>query len=84
MLVRVHEDQALSVKCVYEWLALFPEGRESASDKTRSGRPVTSFSDENTEKVRKLITKDRRLIVCMIADELQINLESMRQIVTSI
>ncbi|GFU77003.1 hypothetical protein TNCV_4521591 [Trichonephila clavipes] len=35
MLARVHEDQALSMKCVYEWLTSFQEGRESASDKIR-------------------------------------------------
>ncbi|GFW47372.1 hypothetical protein TNCV_335421 [Trichonephila clavipes] len=32
------------------------------------------------EKVRKLISKDHRLTVLMIADELLINRESMRQI----
>ncbi|CAL1274183.1 unnamed protein product [Larinioides sclopetarius] len=43
---------------------------------------ATSVSDENSEKMRKLITKDRRLTVRMIADELQINLESVQQIVS--
>ncbi|GFX21895.1 hypothetical protein TNCV_2311731 [Trichonephila clavipes] len=47
ILVRVHEDQALSMKCVYQWYTRFREGRESVSDKTRSGKPVT-------------LTKDRR------------------------
>jgi len=82
MLVRVYEDQAVSMKCVYEWFARFREGRESVSDNPRSGRPATSVSDENIVKVRKLITNDRRLTVRMIADELQINRESVRQIVT--
>ncbi|GFX77548.1 hypothetical protein TNCV_4025981 [Trichonephila clavipes] len=66
MLVHVHEDHALLMKCVYEWLARFREGLESVSGKTRSGRPATSVNDENIEKVRKLITKDRRLTVRMI------------------
>ncbi|GFT39352.1 hypothetical protein TNCV_2422601 [Trichonephila clavipes] len=69
MLVRVHENQVLSMKCVNEWFARFREGRESASDKTRSGRQVT-VCGENIEKVWKLIMKDRRLTVRMIADEL--------------
>ncbi|GFT86531.1 alpha-2 adrenergic receptor [Trichonephila clavipes] len=51
------------------------EGRESVSDKTRSERPAISVNDENNEKVRKLITKDRRLIVRMMAHELHINHE---------
>ncbi|GFS49753.1 hypothetical protein TNCV_4344471 [Trichonephila clavipes] len=31
MLVRVYEDQALSMKCVYKWFARFPKGRENVS-----------------------------------------------------
>ncbi|GFT87871.1 uncharacterized protein TNCV_799771 [Trichonephila clavipes] len=81
-IVRVHEHQALSMKCVYECFARFRKGRKSVSDKTRCGRPATSVSDENIEKVRKLITKDCQSTVRMIADELQINRESVRQIVT--
>ncbi|GFT21551.1 hypothetical protein TNCV_2307721 [Trichonephila clavipes] len=46
---------------VYEWFARISEGRERVSDNSRSERSVTSVSNENTEKVSKLITKDRRL-----------------------
>ncbi|GFV63249.1 HTH_48 domain-containing protein [Trichonephila clavipes] len=67
MLVRVHEDRALSMKCVYDWFACFREDRGSVCDKTRSGSPATSVSDENIEKVTKLITKDRRLTGQMTA-----------------
>ncbi|GFW76357.1 hypothetical protein TNCV_1581361 [Trichonephila clavipes] len=77
MLERVHEDQALSMKRVYEWLAHFREGQVSVSDKTRSRKPVTSVSDENIEKVRKLTTKDSRLNMCLIADKLQFDCESV-------
>ncbi|GFS79450.1 protein GVQW3 [Trichonephila clavipes] len=73
--MRVHEDQALSMKCVYEWYTPFREGRKSVSDK--SEKPTTSISDENIKKVRKLITKDHQLTVRMIA-KLQINRESVR------
>ncbi|GFX05840.1 hypothetical protein TNCV_1662791 [Trichonephila clavipes] len=36
MLVRVHEDQALFIKC---WFAHFRKGRRIVFDKTSSGRP---------------------------------------------
>ncbi|GFW09336.1 hypothetical protein TNCV_4276641 [Trichonephila clavipes] len=55
--------------CVYEsveWFACFREGRESVFDNTRRERLVASASNE-TLKVRKLITKGRRLTVRMIA-----------------
>ncbi|GFU86729.1 uncharacterized protein TNCV_1631751 [Trichonephila clavipes] len=38
------------MKCVYQWFGRFQEGWESVSDKTRSGRPTISTSDENMEK----------------------------------
>ncbi|GFV66380.1 protein GVQW3 [Trichonephila clavipes] len=66
ILIRIYEDQTLSMKCMYEWFTRFREGRESVSDNLRSERPVTSVRDENIEKVSKLITKDRRLTVRMI------------------
>ncbi|GFY11050.1 HTH_48 domain-containing protein [Trichonephila clavipes] len=80
MLVHVHEDQALSMKYVYKWFVHFQEGRESVSDKACSRRPATSISDENIEKVRKLIKKDHRLTLLMIPDELQINYKSLPSI----
>ncbi|GFW92914.1 uncharacterized protein TNCV_3495471 [Trichonephila clavipes] len=55
MRVRVYEDQALSMKCVYEWFTRFREGRESVSDNTRSERPLASISDENIEKMNNLV-----------------------------
>ncbi|GFT67228.1 uncharacterized protein TNCV_783701 [Trichonephila clavipes] len=74
MLVCIHEYQALSMKCLLQWLARFQEDGEKVSDKTHSERPATSVSDESIEKVRKLTVR-------MIADELQINRESVRQII---
>ncbi|GFT75752.1 hypothetical protein TNCV_3125471 [Trichonephila clavipes] len=84
MIVRVHEYQVFSMRCVYEWFTRNQEGRENVSDKTRSGRPATSVSDENIEKVRKLITKDRPLTARMIGDEAQINCESVNKSLSSI
>ncbi|GFW43290.1 hypothetical protein TNCV_2923381 [Trichonephila clavipes] len=50
MVVRVYENQALSMKGVYEWFARFRENRESASHNRCSERPVTSINDENIQK----------------------------------
>ncbi|GFY15661.1 hypothetical protein TNCV_1283091 [Trichonephila clavipes] len=72
MLVRVYEDQELSMKSVYEWFTRFRNARKK-SDNPRGGRLATSVSDENIEKIRQLITKDRQLTVRMIVGELQID-----------
>ncbi|GFT76086.1 hypothetical protein TNCV_1255651 [Trichonephila clavipes] len=63
MLVRVHEDQALYMKCVYEWLAHFREGSESVSDKICSGRPGTSVSDKSIKKETLFSHPDSRQLV---------------------
>ncbi|GFV67010.1 hypothetical protein TNCV_356961 [Trichonephila clavipes] len=82
ILVRSHEDLALSMKCVYEGFARFRESRESVSDNTvAKDRRPPSAAKALREKVKKLIAKDRRLTVRMMAEELQINRESVRQIV---
>ncbi|GFV89251.1 transposable element Tcb1 transposase [Trichonephila clavipes] len=54
MMVRVYEDQALSVKCVYEWFTRFQEGMQSVSDNPYSRRLAISVSDENIEKGREI------------------------------
>ncbi|GFY32725.1 hypothetical protein TNCV_4638311 [Trichonephila clavipes] len=61
------ELELMTRQCKYEWFTRFREGRERVSDKTHSDRQATSVSNENIEKVRKLITKDPRLTVHMIA-----------------
>ncbi|GFV15497.1 hypothetical protein TNCV_4835231 [Trichonephila clavipes] len=59
MLVRVYGDQALSMKCVYEWFTLFQKGQEIVSDNLRSERLATSFSDENIERERERERKSK-------------------------
>ncbi|GFV49879.1 uncharacterized protein TNCV_1391611 [Trichonephila clavipes] len=53
-------------------------------DNPCSGGLANSVSDKKIEKVRKLITEARQLTMGIIADELQINSESVRQIATQI
>jgi len=64
---------------VFEWHKLFSEGRESAKD-DRPSRPRTVVTDDNTEKVRDVIRKDRRLGVRSVAEEVNLDRESVRRI----
>ena len=48
------------------------------SGSRRSGRPSTSRTADNVERVKRMVRVDRRLTVQMIADELEIN----RKIIT--
>ena len=47
-----------------------------------SGRPSTSRTDENVERVRQKVRSNRRLTVRMIADELGMNSERVWRIIT--
>lgn len=81
MLVHVYGQDAVSRKCVYEWFVRLRAGRESVEDEPRSGRPCTSRTPENTERVRVLLTNDRRLTLRLIAEELGISKDTVGTIV---
>ena len=75
LLQKVYGDNTMSRTRLFEWLRRFKEGREEMEDDHRSGRPSTSRSDENVERVRQKVRSDRRLTVRMIANELGMNSE---------
>ncbi|GFY19759.1 hypothetical protein TNCV_4649311 [Trichonephila clavipes] len=50
ILVRVYEDQTLSIEYAYEWFTRFREGGECVTGNSRNGRQAISVSDENIEK----------------------------------
>jgi Mn-dependent DtxR family transcriptional regulator len=51
-------------------------------DDKRPGRPVTMKTDETVDKVRTLVRNDHRLSIRMIAEELNVDKETVRQILT--
>jgi hypothetical protein len=67
---------------VFEWYRRFLGGREDVVDDERPRRPVTMKTDENVDKVRTLIRNDRRLSIGMIAEELNVDKGTVRQILT--
>ncbi|GBM61111.1 hypothetical protein AVEN_234903-1 [Araneus ventricosus] len=64
---------AVSKKCVFEWFKRFRDGKEDVEDEPRSGRPPTSTTPDNIERVRRMLADDRRLSLRMIAEELKIS-----------
>jgi len=55
MLKLVYGDVAVNMKTVYKWFERFRNGCESVEDEERSGRPSTSKSQENAERVSEMI-----------------------------
>jgi DNA-directed RNA polymerase sigma subunit (sigma70/sigma32) len=51
-------------------------------DDERPGCPVTMKTDENMDKVRTLVRNDRHLSIRMITEEINVDKETVRQILT--
>jgi hypothetical protein len=62
----------------------FSEGRESATDEERSGRPATSRIEENIAKVRQIMCENRWLSVRSIAKQANIDREPVRKMLTKV
>jgi len=84
MLVQVYGDNAVKKTAVHEWLKRFSEGREIVTDKERSGWPATSRTEENIAKVCQIVHENRRLTVRSIAEQVNIDRETVRKILTEI
>jgi len=82
MLVQVYGVNAMKKTAVYMWVKRFSEGRESVTDEERSGRPATSRTEENTAKSRQILRENRRLTVRSIAEQVNIDRETVRKILT--
>jgi len=67
---------------VYKWVKRFSEGRESVTDEERSGWPATSRTEENIAKIRQIVRENRRLTVRSIAEQVIIDRETVRKILT--
>ena len=58
----------------------FKEGREYVGDDPNSGHPSTAKTQENVEKVVRIVRGDRQLSIRAISEITNINKESVRQI----
>ena len=81
MLVQVSRDNAMKKTAVYKWVKRFSERRESVTD-DRSGRPAMSRTEEKIVKVRQVVRKNRRPTVRSIAEQVNIDRETVRKILT--
>jgi len=67
---------------VYKWVKRFSEGKEGVTDEERSGLPATSRTGQNIAKVRQIVHENRRLAVRSIAEQVNVDRETVRKILT--
>jgi len=82
MLVQVYRDNAVKKTAVYKWVKHFSEWRESVTDEERLGWPATSRTEENIAKVHQTVRENHWLTVRGIAEQVNINRETVRKILT--
>ena len=80
MLRDVYEDSFMSRTRVFEWHKRFVEGGDDVEDDLKSGRRCTSTTDTNIEKVWQLVCSERRLEICVTANEVGMDKEMVRTI----
>jgi len=83
MLKLFYGGAAVTMKVVYKWFERFRNGYESVEDEERSGRPSTSKTQENVEKVSEMIRSNGRMIITEISEDLNISYGSVQNILTT-
>jgi len=63
LLKKIYGDECLSRTQVFERFKRFKEGMEEIGDDQRPGRPSTSKTDVNIEKVGEIVRQNRRLSI---------------------
>jgi hypothetical protein len=73
-------ENAMKNSSVFEWHRQFREGWEDVQDYPRSGQPKMQRTDANLDRIWTLVSPDRRLGVTLIAEEANMNRETVQQI----
>ena len=79
---RAYGEHSLSRAQVFRWHKSFLEGREQVEDEPHAGRPSTSKTDDNVERVRSLVRSYHQLTLRMISSELNLNQFTIHHILT--
>jgi len=82
LLTEAYGEDCMSRARVFKWHKRFSEGRESVKDDDRPGCPRTAATDDSIEKVRDVIRKDRRLGVRAVTEEVNMDRERVRRILS--
>jgi transposase len=80
LFTEAYGEDCMSRARVFEWHKRFSEVRESLKYDDGPDRPRTAFTDDKTEIMRDMFRKDRRLGVRAVAEEVNLERESVRRI----
>ena len=84
ILTKAYSESAMSKTRAHEWYKRFQDGREDVEYDERPGRPSTSTTDENVEKVKEMVMNDRRITIREFADDFGISTGSCHEIFSNV
>ena len=84
MLKKAYGESSMSKTRVYEWYKRFQDGREDVEDDEHLGRPSTSTTHENVERVKEMVMNDRRITIREVADDVGISIGSCHKIFSDV
>ncbi|XP_032690622.1 uncharacterized protein LOC116853602 [Odontomachus brunneus] len=73
-------ESSMNKTSIYKWYKCFQKSREDVKDDERPGRSSTSTTDDNVEKVKKMIMNNRRITIREVADDIGIPFGSCQAI----
>nr|XP_018896053.1 PREDICTED: putative uncharacterized protein FLJ37770 [Bemisia tabaci] len=82
MIRKAFGTDSMSKSNIYEWYNRFKSGRETVASDPRSGRPSSTNSPDNVEKVREAIAQDSRLAMRELEKQLNIPKTVVAEILT--
>lgn len=82
MIRKAFGTDSMSKSNIYEWYNRFKSGRETVASDPRSGRPSSTNSPDNVEKVREAIAQDSRLTMRELEKQLNIPKTVVAEILT--
>ncbi|MEW8547187.1 MAG: hypothetical protein AB2693_27055 [Candidatus Thiodiazotropha sp.] len=83
MIQQAYGEKAMSKTRIYEWYGAFSAGRSNPLHSVGAGRPTTSKTSKNVERVKQLIDEDRRVSVRDLADRLDLSYGVVQDILKS-
>ncbi len=82
LLRKTYREECVSRATTFLWFGKFRDGRENVHDYKQVGCPPTSRTDDNITAVRAALQHDCRSMVRLLEEQLQINREMIRHIIT--
>jgi len=79
----VYGDATVAMKTVYKWFKWFHDGCKSVEDEERTGRPSTSKTQENDERISEMIWSNRWFTIREISEDVNISYGSIQNILTT-